>query len=240
MTNAPTDTTTKAGLGDIAEIFYAPSAVFARRADGKFFMPYLALVVLAIVIVLATKGLIQPVIEGEVARGMAKTAAKNPQMTADQLASAASIGKTIGQFALIGSFILAPFFIGLFVWIGGKIAKVQSVGTVALMVATFSFFPRLLGSIAGAVLAAMVPEGAPVSLASISVGPAHFIDPATAPVLFAVALRFDLFLLWGVVLIAIGVRVAGKATNQQARTTAIIAWAIPSILGIGSALLRGG
>ena len=240
MTSAATDNTGNAGMGDLAEIFYAPSAVFARRTDGKFGMPYLALVILGIVIFFATKGLIQPAVDAEIARGMAAAAAKNPAMTPDQIAAGAAMGKTIASIGIVAVWAVAPFLIGLFIWIAGKVAKVERVGTIAIMVATFSFFPRLLGSIVGAVFAAMVPDGGSMTLATISAGPARFVDATTAPLLFAVAGRFDVFIIWGVVLIAIGVRVAGKATNQQAWTTAIGAWAIPTILAVGSAMLRAG
>ncbi len=235
MTNAATERTARPGLGDIAEIFYAPSAVFARRTDGKFFVPYLALVVLGTVIYLATKGLIQPVIDAEIARGMAKAAAKNPAMTPEAQASAMSVARTIGSFGVIAVFLIGPFIVGLLAWIGGKIAQVRDIGTVAMMVATFSFFPRLLGSVVGAGLAAMIPENATQTAAAISVSPARFIDVVAHPGLAAVLGRFDLFVLWGIFLIATGVRVAGKATHKQAWGTAIGVWAIPTLLALWGA-----
>lgn len=238
MTNAATDTTGKAGMGDIAEIFYAPSAVFARRTDGKFGMPYLALVLLGAIIFLATKGLIQPVIDAEISRAMAKAAAKNT-MTPEALATATSFAKTIGAFGAIALYAIGPFLVGLFIWIVGKIAKVEAIGTIALMVATFSFFPRLVGSVVGAVLAAMIPEGATASAAAISLSPARFVDAAASPVMAAILARFDLFLLWGIVLIAIGVRVAGRATKGQAQAVAIGVWAIPTLLALLGALRNG-
>ena len=239
MTNAPTDTTGKAGMGDLAEIFYAPSAVFARRTDGKFFVPYLALVVLGTVIYLATKGLIQPVVDAEIARSMAKAAANNPAMTPEAQASASSIAHTIGSFGVIAVFLIGPFIVGLLAWIAGKIAKVQEIGTVAMMVATFSFFPRLLGSIVGAVLAAMIPENATPTAAAISLSPGRFIDVVAHPGLAGLLARFDLFTLWGIFLIATGVRVAGKGTSKQAWGTAIGVWAIPTLLALLGAIRNG-
>jgi len=240
MTNAATDASTeKPGLGDLAEIFYSPSAVFARRTDGKFGMPYLALVVLGTAIFLGTKGLIAPVIDAEIARGMARAAAKNPAMTPEAQATATSIARTVGSFAAIALFVIGPFIIGLFTWLAGKVAQVREIGTVALLVATFSIYPRLLGSIVAAVLAAMLPEGATLSAASISLSPARFIDTAASPGLAGLLGRFDLFVLWGVFLIATGVKVAGKASPKQAWGTAIGVWTIPTLLAIVG-LLRNG
>ena len=47
--------------------------------------------------------------------------------------------------------------------------------------------------------------------------------------------RFELFTLWGILLIAIGVRVAGKGTNKQAWGTAIGVWAIPTLFALWGA-----
>lgn len=237
MADATADTS-KAGMGDLAEIFYAPSAVFARRTDGKFGMPYLALIVLGTILYFAMKGLIQPVIDAEITRQMAKAAAKRT-MTPEAQASAASAMKVLGSFGVIMLYLTGPLLIGLFTWIVGKIAKVRAIGTVAMMVATFSFYPRLIGSILGAVLAAMVPDGATATAANISLSPARFVDIAASPLLGAIAGRLDLFIIWGMVLIAIGVRVAGKASSKQAWGTAIGVWTIPTLFAIWVAIRNG-
>ena len=55
----------KAGLWeDFVDIFYAPSSVFARRADGKFGLPLLFLIVVAAVLVFLTKNAMQPMNSG--------------------------------------------------------------------------------------------------------------------------------------------------------------------------------
>ena len=236
MTDAATDTPpARPGAGDLIEIFYAPSAVFSRRSDGKFGLPYVALVVIGAIIFLATKNLLQPVVDAEIARGMAQAAAKS-KMTPEQMASAASIGRTIGSFGLIAFYVIAPFLIGLWIWLAGSLAKVPKIGTVAVMIATFSIFPRLVGSVVGAILSAVLPESSLTSAAAISISPARFVDPTTSPGVYALMGRFDLFVLWGVVLIAIGVQAAGRGTRKQAWITAIGAWVIASLPALWGAL----
>ncbi|MGH7524821.1 MAG: YIP1 family protein [Gemmatimonadales bacterium] len=230
--------TTQAGPADLIEIFYAPSAVFARRRDGKFGLPYLALVILGIIIFVATKNLLQPVIDAEITRSIAQAAAKS-KMTPERVASATSVAQKIGSFGLIAFYIIGPFVLGLLVWVAGSLARVPKIGTVAIMLATFSIYPRLLGGIVGAILAAVLPEGSLTSAAAISVSPARFVDPTTSPGLYALMGRFDLFLLWGVVLVYLGVRAATGATKQQAWTTAIGAWVIASLPTIYGALKAG-
>lgn len=235
MTEAGTESAaTKPGLGDLAEIFYAPRAVFARRTDGKFGLAYLGLVVCGIVIYFATRNLMQPVIDATIDQSMAQAAASG-KATPEQLAASTSMVKTIASAGLIAFWIIAPFVVGLLVWIGGKIAKVSAIGRVAIMIATFSLFPRLVGSVIGAALAAMQPEGA-LSIAKVSLSPARFVDVAQHPALSGLLARFDLFILWSVVLTAIGVEVAARATKSQARMTAAIAWLIGSIPAIWGAI----
>ncbi|MGH7592864.1 MAG: YIP1 family protein [Gemmatimonadales bacterium] len=229
MTDAVTDeTTAKPGAGDLIEIFYAPSAVFARRRGGQFGLPYLALLVVGVVLFFATRNLMQPVIDAEISRSMAQAAARG-NMTPDAMAKAESFGKAFASVGLIAFWVIAPFVIGLFVWVAGKIAKVPAIGGVAIMIAVFSMFPRLVGSVVAAVLAAVLPDTAVTSAASVSLSPARFVDVAHHPGVAALLGRFDLFILWGVVLIAIGARVAGRATKGQAWATAIGAWVIASL-----------
>src|ERR1700738_1844856 len=72
---------------DFVDIFYAPSQVFARRADGKFGMPLLFLVVVCAVLAFLTKNAMQPVMDAEFARRSAEMMRKNPNLTAEQMAS---------------------------------------------------------------------------------------------------------------------------------------------------------
>ena len=235
MAEAVTDATAKPGPADLIEIFYAPGEVFARRQQGQFGLPYLVLVGLGVVLFFATRNLMQPVIDAEISRSMAQAAARG-NMTPDQLATAESFGKTIASVGLIVFWIVAPFLIGLLAWIGGKIAKVPNIGSVAIMIAVFSMFPRLVGSVVGAILAALLPESSLNSAASVSLSPARFVDVAQHPGLAALLGRFDVFILWGVVLLAIGAQVAGRGTRKQGWTTAIIVWVIGSLPAIWGAL----
>lgn len=231
MTNAATDTTAQAGMGDLAEIFYAPSAVFARRTDGKFGMPYLALMVIGIVLFFATKSLVQPVIDAVVSASIQKgvDSGKIPAASAD---SAISIGRTVAMVLPLFFYVVGPFLVGLFLWINGKVFKVSGIGSVAIMVATFSMFPRLIGGIASAILIAVSPEGSMTNPAQLSVGPGHFLGADTTPLIATLAGRFDLFIIWGVILMAIGLRASGKASKQQAWSAAIGTWAIITLVSV--------
>jgi hypothetical protein len=225
------------GLADLVEIFYAPSAVFARRRDGKFGVPYLGLVVVGIAVYLATAGLLKPIIDAQIAQQLAQQVAKNPAQ-ADAINKGGAMMRTLAPAAIIGFYLIGPFLVALLLWIVGKLARVRAIGTTAIVIATFSLYPRILQGIVGAVLALALPESSLTSAAAISVGPARFVDPALHPALFALAGRFDLFLLWSIVLLAIGTRVAAGATRGQAWGTAIGVWAI-GLIPVAYAIVKG-
>src|ERR1700675_1094952 len=80
--------TSKASLWeDFVDIFYTPSSVFARRADGKFGMALLLFVAVGTVLVFLTKNATQPIMDAEFARQGAAAMRKNPSLTAEQMAS---------------------------------------------------------------------------------------------------------------------------------------------------------
>jgi hypothetical protein len=110
----------KAGLWeDFVDIFYAPSSVFARRSEGKFGMPLLFVVVVAVILVFLTKNAMQPVMDAEFARQSAATLRKNPNATAEQLASMRGVFETFGPI-VFGIFLCIKVFLtGLVLWLVG-------------------------------------------------------------------------------------------------------------------------
>ena len=234
MTEATAPSSGKAGPADLIEIFYAPRAVFERRQDGKFGMPYVALVVLGAILYIASRNLIQPLFETMIDQSMAAAVASG-KMTQAAATQAAPMAKTVTSVFLLLFYVVAPFLVGLFVWLMGKIVKLEAIGTVAMVIAVFSLYPRLIGSVIAAALAAVVPEGS--SITAISTSPARFVDVAHSPGLAAFLGRFDIFILWGIVLIAIGVQSAARGTKGQAWTIAIGVWVIGSLQAIW-ALIR--
>lgn len=228
MTEAAVDPAVGApGPADMVEIFYAPSAVFARRRAGQWGVAYLVLAVVGIALFFATKNLLQPAMDAEFSRQMALAAAK--MGTTPDKVPGAGMMHTILSVSLVVYFVIAPFALALLLWIVGKIARVPNIGTAALAIAVFSMFPKLIGMVAAGVEAALLPDSAMTSMAAISFTPARFLGPGASPGLSTLLLRFDIFLLWGVVLTAIGVRVAGGGTRAQAWGTAIGVWVIATL-----------
>src|SRR3972149_2002100 len=84
-------------LEDFLDVFVAPATLFRRRGDGKFGPALLALIVLTAVLFFATRGLMAPIMDAEITRGMAA----NPNLTPEQLEAARNIAGTFGTIAVV-------------------------------------------------------------------------------------------------------------------------------------------
>ena len=221
-------------LDDFMDIFYAPSAVFARRANKSFWVPLLIVAVLIGVIYFANRDLIDPIMEAEFAR----TAAKNPQMqkmTAEQLAAARKFG---GMFATVGAFIFTPItllLLGVVIWVVGKFFDAAESLNAAIVVATFAYVPRVVEGIVSRVQGLFIDTSNLDSRYSLSLGVGRFLDPDTTnPILLGLLGRIDVFTLWVTVLIAIGLAVTGRISRARAAIAAAVVWlvgALPTLAG---------
>ena len=129
---------------DFVDIFYNPSAVFARRANGEWGKPLVLLVVAATVLYFLTKNAMQPIMDAEFARRSADMLAKNPQMTEDQLASGKRVFETFGAvFIAIGT-LVSVIASGVVLWLLSKLLDAKESLAAALMVAAYSEVPRLV------------------------------------------------------------------------------------------------
>ncbi|MEO8199523.1 MAG: YIP1 family protein [Gemmatimonadota bacterium] len=222
------------GWEDYLEIFYAPSKVFARRGS-RWGGPLLVLVIVTAIVVLGTKGLLGSLLQQDNARVMAE---KMKTMTPEQVAQVQKFGNKTGEFLpyfIIVFTAILPFILGIFYWLVGKVVGATQELGAAFMVATFSYFPRILAGALTGLQAAVLPEEKLTGMASISYSPARFLDPAhTSLGVMALAARFDIFILWTTVLLAIGLKVTGKVTTDKA----VIAGVIMFLLGSLPALFQ--
>jgi hypothetical protein len=226
----------KAGLWeDFVDIFYAPSQVFARRADGKFGMALLILLVASVVLYFLTKNAMQPIMDAEFARNGAAAMRKNPNLTAEQLASGRGFFEKMAPLFFIVILTITVFGTGIVLWLVGKLFDAKESVAAAIMVATYSEIPRLVQVLGNAAQALFMSPDSLNSANSVGLNLARFMDPdKTSAVLIALGSRVDLFTIWVTVLLAIGLHVVGKISKQQAGIAAAIVWvvgALPAILG---------
>lgn len=234
-TAAPPATAGRPRWDDYLEIFYNPSAVFARRAGTNPFIPLLVLVGLGLALYFATAAATQVVMEAELSRQMAKAMADNAELRAEQ---AQAMQQTMQRFAFIGvglAMLVTPLLLGVVLWLVAKIVgSVASLGT-AIVVAVFAYFPKLLEMIASAVQALVMDEQSIQSRWDVSLGAARFLDTSSSSAMLEAILgRIDVFTIWVTILLAIGIRITGRLTTGQAALVAVIVWivgALPALMG---------
>jgi hypothetical protein len=234
-------TPSKASLWeDFVDIFYTPSSVFARRADGKFGLALLVLVVVATALILLTKNAMAPIFDAEYARQTAAAMAKNPNITADQMASGRKFFETATPFIFGIGLAISVFGTGLILWLVGKLFDAKMALTAAFMIATYSEVPRIVQILVNAAQALFMNPDKLNAVNSVAFNPARFMDPDhTSAVAIALASRLDLFVIWITVLLGIGIYVVGKVGKQQAAIAAGLTWLIGSLFPLLGALRQG-
>jgi hypothetical protein len=226
---------------DFIDIFYAPASVFARRAASGFGWPMLIVSVLVGLIFFVDRGVIAPAFDADYARGAAVAMRKNPQITPDQMETAKSITwKFLPVIVFIGTPITI-FFVGLMLWVVGKLFDAKQSLATSLMVASYATVPKILGSIALGILALVSSPETLNGMSRLTLGVAHFLDPdTTSPVLVAIAARIDVFTIWVTLLLAIGLSVTGKIPRSRAAVAGVIVFILGGLYPLLNAIRSQG
>jgi hypothetical protein len=220
---------------DFIDIFTSPSAVFRRRENSGFGVPLLVLTVLLAILILGTKSLVSPVIDAEMARQGAHLMKSHPEITAAQLQQQQAMGEKFGPIFVIIVIPISAMLTGLVLWAVGKIFESKQTASQAMMVATYAFFPKILASIVGAIIAFLSSPERLNGMTRLTVGLGTMLDPdKSSPVLLALLARADVFTIWETILLAIGLQITGKVSKTNSYLAAAIIWfigALPALLG---------
>lgn len=237
MSDAPAE---KSGFfEDIVDVFINPSAVFERNKSTGFARPALIQSVIFLVLVIALKNLVSPYFDAEFERGMATAAAKGQQIPANAMETSR---KFAGYIAMVGP-VIAPWMValigGLFTMIGSRIVGAKLTYGQSASIASWSYFPAILGYISIAVQGAFVDQQTIRGVSDAQFGPARFVDPgAVSPALLGFLQNLDLFSIWTLVLTAIGVAVVGRTSRSTGAIAAVIRWGLFALVTLGFGLLR--
>jgi Yip1 domain len=230
----------KAGLWeDFVDIFYAPSSVFARRTEGNFGMPLLVLVVIGTVLFFVTKNAVQPIMDAEFARRSAEMLQKNPNLTAEQLASGRGFFETLGPLFFAIGLIVTVFGTGIVLWLVGKLFDAKETLSAAIVIATYAEVPRIVQILTNAAQGLLMNPDKLNSMNAVAFSPARFLDPNGSAVVAALVGRIDVFTIWVTVLLAIGLHVLGRIPKTQAAIAAAIVWVIGVVPVLFGALRSG-
>ena len=211
---------------DYLDVYVAPSRLFERRSDGKFGHAMLVFIIAAAVLYFATRTAMEPIMNAEFERGMAA----NPNLTPEQMEAGRKFaGIAGGLFVLVGTPIMM-LLLGGIIWIVSRVLGKALSYSQGATIATFAMFPRLVESVVSAVQALLMDEQTLNSRYKVSLGLGRFLDHETAnPVVLALLGRIDVFTLWVTIVIAIGIKVMGRATTGQAVVGAVLVWLVGSI-----------
>jgi hypothetical protein len=222
---------------DFIDILYQPSAVFDRRREGKFGMALLAIVILTTVLFFALRNGLAPVMDAEMAKQAAAMAAKNPQITPEQIAASQGM---MEKFAVVGYVVFVPVgivIIAALLWLAGKVVDAKVAFAAAMMIATYSWFPRVIEMIVNAVQGLLLSPESITSRYSVQLGPARFFDSAsTSPVLLTFLGGIDLFTIWTTALMAIGLSVVARVPRSRGVIAAVAIWFVMMLLPLYQAL----
>jgi hypothetical protein len=237
--NQPTVESSKGSVfEDVLEVLWAPAKVFDRSRTKGVGMYILVLTAVTLVIVLATKGLIQPYIDANFDVQMQQMAARGTPMPPE---AAAAAQKFAGYGFIATGVLMIPIgavLTGVLVWIGGKVASAPFTFGQGMLIATLASVPRVLSFIATAVQGAMADPQSIRSFSDAALGAARFVDPvSTSPALMALLANVDAFNIWQLVIMAVGISVVGRVERSAGFVGAIVAWGLGVALTVVPALL---
>ena len=175
-----------------------------------------------------------PIKAADSARGIAMYLRAHPELTTTQIEAFQARAGTGGSIGRWLGWLSAPLTVlagGVLVWLAAKIVHAGTTIGQSFMVMTYAFTPKLLGLIAGIVMAAVLPEAILNTQFHLTLSPSQFVSPdAMHMSKMALLTRFDLPTLWGTALIAVGIRSTGSTTTARAALAACMVWAVAGVL----------
>ncbi len=239
MTDAAVEapTPSKAGLWeDFIDIFYQPSAVFERRRDGKYGLALLAYVLLSIVLYFALRNGMGPIMDAEMSKATAAMAAKNPNLTSEQISSMTG---SMEKFASVGFAIFLPigvFLTAAILWGVSRLFDARESFAEAAMITTYSQIPRIIELVLNALQGLLLQPEQITSHYSVTLGIGRFLSPTTNPFAMTLLGGIDLFTIWTLVLMAIGLSVLGGIPRSKAALAVALVWLVGLIFPLIGAL----
>ena len=219
---------------DAIDIFVSPVGVFSRRENDSFWKPFLFVIVAFSVISIATFDSLQPIFESEFTRRMA---ASNQKLTADQAAAGMGFMLKFAKYLVPFGVTVGMVILGFATWLVSKFFSAKTTVSQAFVVAAWSYFPRILGVIAGGVQGLFMDPSKLTAAQSISLSPARFMDPdASNPLVYQLLGRLDITVLWETVLLAIGIYVTGKISKNAAIGFGVVIFLLGSLQAVQAGL----
>ena len=226
---------------DFLDILYAPSAVFARRENGNFWIPMLVVMVILGTLFLVNGRVMDPILDAEAQRGLAAMADDpriTPQMR-EQMNQMRGVTNTITKISMVVAIPIILFLSGVLLFLVGKLFGAQQTFRAALVVAAYAYVPKIIDAVLMGVQGFFVDPSQLDGLYRLTLGVGRFLDPdTTPPILVALLGRVDVFTIWVTVLLAIGLAVTGRISRGRAAIAAAVVWILGTLPGVAGSLTR--
>jgi hypothetical protein len=223
---------------DFVDIFHAPSEVFARRRGAGFWAPLLVVAVIATILAVATLRILEPAIDADADRQAQEMLRQNPDMDISGAEGMMdSLRGVFGWFA--GLFVVVTIVVmGMLLWVGAKLAGSALDARSGILIATYAAIPRLAEGVL-VVLEGLVRGPSNIeSMSRLSWSAARFLDPDSASRLaIFLAGAPDLFTIWWLAILAIGLSVIGRIPRTHAAAVVAGVWVLISLPGLIGALM---
>ncbi|HVX42166.1 MAG TPA: Yip1 family protein [Gemmatimonadaceae bacterium] len=215
---------------DFIEIFYKPADVFRRRQNGSIWAPMLLVAISIGVIFFFTFNALQPMMDAEFTRATAAAIKKNPQLTQEAMDKMRGVQETIGRYAVGIVMLVTMWVLGTFAWLVGKLVGAKQTYHAALVVAAWSYVPRIVGALLAGIQGLVMDPSQMTGQLALSLSPARFLDPDTAnPLVMQMLGRLDLITIWVTVLLSIGLYATGRVSKGKAVVFGILIFVIGSL-----------
>jgi hypothetical protein len=223
---------------DFLDIFYAPSSVFARRANGSFFIPMLVVTLVLGTLFLVNSRVTESIIDAEMQRRTAAAMAKDPRITPEKMAPMRTVLRTAAKVSGLIGVPLLMFVTGLMLFLVGKLFGATQTFRAALVVAAYAYVPKILEAVLAAIQGFFVDPAQLDGRFRLTIGLGRFLDPDTAsPALIELLGRIDLFTIWVTVLLVIGLAVTGRISRGKAAMAGVVMWVIGALPGVIGGLM---
>lgn len=219
---------------DFVDIFLSPREVFERRRTGTFIAALIILTILLAILAVPMQMGMAGAVEASLREGL-----QNPGMSEMSEAQLQQIRRFSMVGAVVGTLFATPVGIvltGLVLWVAARFLEVMIPLASAMMIATYAAFPKILASLA-TMLQALLLE--PTRVTQFSIGPARVLGEGSDPIVSSLLLRLDLFVIWGVILLAIGASTVGRTTSARGWAVALITWIVGVVPTIALGALAG-
>lgn len=229
----------------LANVFFAPTKTFTDlRRKSSWWAPYILISLVSILFVYTVEQKIgfRKVVENQIQMSP-KASQQMEQLPADQreqrVESQAKVTRYISYcffvIILIWYVVVAAILLGTFKL--GFGADLTFGKTMAVVV--YSSVPGILKSILAiiSILAGMAPDSFSMQN-PVATNPGYFLSPAESPVLFAMLSSIDIFIIWTLILAAIGLTCVSKLKRTSAYIGIFGWYAILTAIGMAFAAIR--